>query len=130
MVRALYEWIIENDCTPYLLVNAMADDVLVPMEYVKNGQIVLNISPNAIIDLQMTNEAVMFNGRFGGVPMDVYAPMESVMGIYTRENGQGMVFEYEEPETDPEPPTKPKVSAVKNDKQPEKKSGPGLTLVK
>lgn len=120
IVRALYEWILENDCTPYVLVNAMADHVKVPLQYVKNGQIILNISPVAVLELELTNEAVFFNGRFGGVPMDVYVPMTAVMGIYAKENGQGMIFDEEEPEPAPEPPeekparpTKPTLKIIK-----------------
>ena len=95
-MRALYEWIVENDCTPYLLVDAAISDVLVPQQYVKDGQIVLNVSPGAVMDLNISNDAVTFNGRFGGVAFDIYVPVGAVMGIYARENGQGMVFDAEE----------------------------------
>ncbi len=100
-MRALYEWIVDNDCTPYVLVDATPEEVMVPRQFVKDGQIVLNISPSAVVDLNISNEAVFFNGRFGGVATDVYVPISSVVGIYARENGQGMVFE---PEEGPEPP--------------------------
>ena len=103
IMRALYEWIQDNDCTPYVLVNAMASEVDVPQQYVKDGQIVLNISPSAVIDLSITNDAMFFSGRFGGVARDVYVPIAAVMGIYARENGQGMVFEHEEEEPPPGP---------------------------
>lgn len=104
-MRALYEWIVDNSCTPYILVDATMEDVSVPEQYVKDGQIVLNISPTAVMDLDMSNDAVAFNGRFGGVATDVYVPVTAVVGIYARENGQGMVFESEEPpEDDPTPP--------------------------
>ena len=103
IMRALYEWIVDNSCTPYVLVDATLDNVLVPEQYVKDGQIVLNISPTAVMDLNMSNDAVAFNGRFGGVATDIYVPVNAVIGIYARENGQGMVFEPEE-ETDPTPP--------------------------
>ena len=104
-MRALYEWIVDNSCTPYILVDATMADVSVPEQYVKDGQIVLNISPTAVMDLDMSNDAVVFNGRFGGVATDVYVPVTAVVGIYARENGQGMVFEPEEPpEDDPTPP--------------------------
>ncbi len=96
IMRALYEWIIENDCTPYLLVDAGISDVMVPQQYVKDGQIVLNISPGAVMNLNISNDAVTFNGRFGGVAFDIFAPVGAVMGIYARENGQGMVFDAEE----------------------------------
>lgn len=106
-MRALYDWIVDNDCTPYLLVDAEVPGVDVPRQYVKDGQIVLNISPSAVIDLQISNEAVMFNGRFGGVATDIEVPVFAVVGIYARENGQGMVFEPEEAGDDPEPPESP-----------------------
>ena len=105
IIRALYEWIVDNDCTPYVLVDAGINNVMVPEQYVKDGQIVLNISPGAVMDLNIANDALAFNGRFGGVAMDVYAPIVAVMGIYARENGQGMVFDSEEmPEEAVEPP--------------------------
>ncbi len=96
MIRAIYEWIVDNDCTPYLLVNAESEGVLVPQEFVNDGQIILNIAPTAVRELLMTNEEVEFNGRFGGRPMHVYTPIHSVMAIYARENGQGMVFDVDD----------------------------------
>ena len=115
MVRALYEWILDNDCTPYVLVNALSDKVLVPTEHVKNGQIVLNIAPSAVRDLQLSNEHMMFNGRFGGVPMDIFAPMSAILGIYARENGQGMIFEVEDDyDPEPEPPKDKPLKSVDN----------------
>lgn len=101
IMRALYEWIVDNDCTPYVLVDTTVSDVMVPEQYVKDGQIVLNISPSAVMDLDISNDAMAFNGRFGGVAMDIYVPVSAVVGIYARENGQGMVFE---PEEAPPPP--------------------------
>ena len=116
-MRALYEWIVENDCTPYLLVDAGIADVMVPQQYVKDGQIVLNISPGAVMDLNISNEAVIFNGRFGGVATDIFVPVGAVMGIYARENGQGMVFDAEEA-PDETPPENPPPSPVKPEKRP------------
>ncbi len=101
IMRALYEWIVDNDCTPYILVDATIENVMVPEQYVKDGQIVLNISPTAVMDLDINNAAVAFNGRFGGVATDIFVPVGAVIGIYARENGQGMVFE---PETGEPPP--------------------------
>lgn len=96
IIRALYEWIVDNKNTPYLLVDAHGQDVSVPQSFVnKDGQIVLNISPSAVKDLQVGNDSVSFNARFGGVPTDIYVPCASVLGIYSRENGQGMIFEPE-----------------------------------
>jgi len=102
ILRALYEWIVENGCTPYILVNAFGSGVQVPQEHVKDGQIVLNISPTAVHGLQIFDEAIDFSGRFAGIPTPVYVPVGSILGIYARENGQGMVFEQEEPA--PQPP--------------------------
>lgn len=113
IMRALYEWIVDNDCTPYMLVDAMLKDVMVPQQFVKDGQIVLNISPGAVVDLDIANEAVSFNGRFGGVATDIYVPVGAVIGIYARENGQGMVFDAEDvdgsmpPDDKPPSPTRP-----------------------
>ncbi len=107
MIRALYDWIVDNECTPYLLVDAHASHVEVPQQYVnKDGQIVLNISPTAVVGLSIENAAVSFSARFGGIPTNIYVPCSGVLGIYARENGQGMIFE---PESNPEPPqpTKP-----------------------
>jgi len=108
IMRALYEWIVDNDCTPYVLVNATGDEVVVPEQYVKDGQIVLNVSPSAVMELNISNDSLAFNGRFGGVATEVHVPLTAVIGIYARENGQGMVFDPEEPprppdDTPPEP---------------------------
>ncbi|MEQ9463017.1 MAG: ClpXP protease specificity-enhancing factor [Haliea sp.] len=104
IMRALYEWIVDNDCTPYLLVDATRQGVEVPSQYVKDGQIVLNVSPSAVIELQIGNEWVSFNGRFGGTPTDILVPVTAIIGIYARENGQGMVFEPEDPPESPDDP--------------------------
>lgn len=93
IVRALYDWILENGCTPYILVNAFGDDVEVPMEHVKDGQIVLNISPQAVQALVIQDHALEFEGRFAGIPKLVYVPTAAVLGIYAKENGQGMIFD-------------------------------------
>jgi stringent starvation protein B len=114
LIRALYEWINDNQLTPYLLVSANEQGVSVPQGFVgKDGQIILNIAPRAIMGLSINNEAVSFNARFGGVPTDIYVPVYAVMGIYAKENGKGMMFEPESaPPRPPEDP-KPKVTSVK-----------------
>lgn len=93
LVRALYEWIVDNDCTPHLLVDVNFEGVRVPAGFAKDGQIVLNISPNAVRHLHMDNQAISFEGRFSGVPQSLYIPAAAVMAVYARENGQGMVFD-------------------------------------
>jgi stringent starvation protein B len=115
IMRALYEWIVDNDCTPYVLVDATVADVMVPQKFVKDGQIVLNISPGAVMDLNIGNDAMAFNGRFGGVATDIYVPITAVVGIYARENGQGMVFE---PEESTEPPDEPPPDPIKPEGRP------------
>jgi len=116
IIRAIYEWIVDNGCTPHLLVDAGIDGVDVPQAYVSDGQIVLNISPSAVLGLEMTNEAVFFNGRFGGVATDILVPIGGILGIYARENGQGMIFDAAAPEDPPEPPAgrgRPSLKVVK-----------------
>lgn len=92
LLRAIYEWIVDNDLTPYLLVDAGNDEVRVPVQYIENGKIVLNIAPRAVSNLQLSNEAVNFDARFAGKPMHVQLPVHAVLAIYAKENGQGMVF--------------------------------------
>lgn len=104
LIRAFYEWILDNNCTPYILVNAGWVGVDVPEEHIKDGQIVLNVSPTAVQNLLIDNEAISFDGRFSGMPRQIYAPIPAIMGIYARENGQGMVFEPEGIRPDPTDP--------------------------
>lgn len=118
LLRAINEWILDNGCTPYLILDAAVNDTSVPMDYVKDGQIVLNISTTAIRDLVIGDEHVAFSGRFGGVPHEIFAPMKAVMGIVAKENGEGMWFPREESE--PEPPPTP----IK------KKGPPSLKVIK
>ena len=91
LIRALHEWCSDNALTPYIAV--LADDtVQVPREYVQNGEIVLNISFDATSGLKLGNEFVEFKARFGGVAREIIVPMDRVLAIYARENGQGMAF--------------------------------------
>lgn len=116
MIRALYEWIVDNNCTPYLLVNARANGVEVPQEHInKDGQIILNIAPTSVVDLNMLDDSVSFNARFGGVPRQLFIPSYAILGIYARENGQGMVFEAE---AEPPPPPTPSGSDEGDTKRP------------
>lgn len=91
LLRALYEWCTDNGFTPYVAV-AVDDTVQVPREYVKDGEIVLNISYDATSGLQVGNEFIEFKARFAGIPRDIMVPVGRVMAIYARENGQGMAF--------------------------------------
>lgn len=95
LARALYEWLLDNELTPYLVVDATLPGVEVPRQLVQNGQIVLNVAPTAVRDLFMENQAIGFNARFGGQPMQVMIPTPALIAIYARENGAGMVFGHE-----------------------------------
>lgn len=96
LLRALYEWIVDNDCTPHILVASEHPGTRVPAGYARDGQIVLNISPSAVRYLEMGNERLSFEGRFGGVAQTLFVPVAAVQAIYARENGQGMFFDAEE----------------------------------
>mgnify|MGYP006182586847 CR=1 FL=1 len=129
LVRALYEWIVDNDCTPHMLVNAEFPKVQVPDGFASDGQIVLNISPSAVRHLHMDNEAVSFEGRFGGVPHTLFVPIGAILGIYARENGQGMVFDLESPVGD-EDELEPEDDLPPDDEPPRPSGRPSLKVVK
>ena len=95
LARGLYEWLLDNEHTPYIVVDADQPGVRVPRQFVQNGQIVLNIGPTAVRDLLIGNDAVSFHAGFGGQPMQVVVPMPALVAIYARENGVGMVFGHE-----------------------------------
>ncbi len=95
LLRAHYDWILENELTPHLVVDVNVVGVQVPMEYAHDGQIVLNISPFAVSHLELMPHQVLFSASFGGVPRKVRVPMAAVIAIYARENGAGMMFEPE-----------------------------------
>ena len=91
LIRALYEWCTDNGFTPYVAV-AADDSVQVPREYVKDGEIVLNISFDATSSLKLGNEFIEFKARFAGTPREIMVPVGQVLAIFARENGQGMAF--------------------------------------
>lgn len=96
LARAIYEWICDNNLTPYLLVDATKPYTDVPTQFVQDGQIVLNIAPHAVHKLNMSNDAITFSARFSGASKDIYVPFAAVLGLYARENGQGMFFDPDE----------------------------------
>lgn len=96
MLRAFYDWLVENDLTPHIVVDAMLPGVRVPQEFIQDGQIILNIAPRAVGQLELGNEAITFHARFGGRPHSVIVPLYSVQAIYARENGAGTMFEPED----------------------------------
>ncbi len=92
LIRAIYEWILDNDCTPHLLVDATLPGVQVPGDYIQDGRIILNIAPGAVQGLSLDNESATFSARFGGVAYEVYVPGQAVLAVYARENGEGIMF--------------------------------------
>lgn len=122
LLRAIHEWLIDSEMTPHLLVDAEQDDVIVPTEFVQDGRIILNINYSAVQNLVLDNDAVLFNARFSGKPFNVYVPMAAVLGIYSKENGQGTMFKDEDgfnvgggdnPDPTPEKPKRPHLKIVK-----------------
>lgn len=111
LLRAIYEWIVDNRFTPHVLIDADHPEVKVPRQYVRDGQIVLNISMTAVRQLELENDWISFTARFSGTSMRVYAPMVAVLAIYTKENGQGMIFQ-------PEDFALPEEEVVKEKKRP------------
>lgn len=121
LIRALYDWMVDNGWTPHVLVDADAEGVDVPEGVIQDGQVVLNIGPTAVKDLVLGNDWITFEARFSGVPSAISVPSQGVLGIYARENGKGMLFGEEEdggptqpgaPE-DPKPGGKPSLRVVK-----------------
>jgi stringent starvation protein B len=95
-IRALYEWILDNGLTPYIVIDAEYPGTDVPRQFVEKGGIILNISPVAANALLVTNDHVEFHARFGGIAKEIYAPIASIKAIYARENGRGMTFTEED----------------------------------
>ena len=122
LLRAMHEWMIDNSLTPHIVVDASSAEVNVPPENIKENKIVLNVSYAATRGLVLGNDTVAFEARFSGVPRAVNVPIDSVLGIYARENGQGMVFA-EEPRTPPDDP-------APNDPAPGEAKRPQLKVVK
>ena len=122
LVRALIDWIVDNDCTPFVTIASDLDGVTVPPGSAKDGRVVLNLSASATRNLQISTELLTVDCRFGGNPFHVTVPMGAVVAVFARENGEGMAFE---PEKAAEPPDAPEAPSAK----PPPKKGPKLTLV-
>ena len=120
LIRALNEWILDNDLTPHILVDANADDVKVPSQFITDGKVVLNIAPGAVKALQIDNNHIVFNARFSGKSHHISIPVGAVLAIYAKENGKGMIFPVEaaaeekvQVQDSPGPPKKPHLKIVK-----------------
>lgn len=128
LIRAIYEWLIDNGHTPHLLIDAEYAKVIVPRQFVHEGRIVLNVHPNAVRHLVIGNDEIIFSARFSGKSMEVYIPPSAILSIYSKENGLGMAFQQEannmenaENQAEPTPAVPPKPEAGKR---------PKLTVVK
>ena len=118
LIRACYDWIVDNQLTPYMLVNANYPGIDVPLQHVNDGRIVLNISPLACRGLHLDNDKILFTARFSGVSMQIFVPPSAVLAIYAKENGEGMEFPEEKgaPLPEPEKPARKKPSLKLVDK--------------
>lgn len=123
LLRAFYNWIVDSECTPHIIVDANQPCVEVPQQFIEDGKIVLNIAPRSVMQFSMDDDAVAFNARFSGQPMQVYVPIYAIQGIYARENGEGTLFP-DEPAYQALEKTEPVV------KEKEKEKRPSLTVVK
>lgn len=123
-IRALYEWLVDNDLTPYLLVDATWPGCELPQDLAADGEIVLNIKPSAVRELVLGNDAVLFAARFGGRPMAVTVPIGAVLRIYAKETGDGLFFD--PGEYSPEPPPTPATDGQEKAAKPR----PFLSVVK
>lgn len=124
LIRAIYDWLIDNRLTPYIMVDATLPDVLVPQQFVNDGRIILNIAPAAVTHLAIGNRLVEFSARFSGIPHQIQVPVMAVLTIYAYENGRGMVFN-EDDEDDGGSGDGPP-----DDDPPSKKNHPHLRVIK
>ena len=124
LIRAMYQWIADNGMTPHLLVDVSIDGVQVPTEHVQNGKIILNIAPMAISSLVLGDSDITFSARFSGQTMSLYIPIDAVLAVYAKENGQGMMFSEDDgaisapdsdndDDPDPDKPKRPSLRVVK-----------------
>jgi stringent starvation protein B len=123
LLRALHEWVLDNGLTPHIIVDVNAPDVEVPPAAHEDGKLVLNIAPRATRNLQMGNDLVSFEARFAGNRQRVRVPIDAIMAIYARENGQGMVFAQDSTVADPEQPDADEPGG-------DKPGGPHLRVIK
>ncbi|NKB38935.1 MAG: ClpXP protease specificity-enhancing factor [Gammaproteobacteria bacterium] len=125
LLRALYEWLIDNNMTPHILVDAVRDKVEVPLQFIVEDKITLNINPGAVRNLEIGNEYLSFSARFSGKVENILVPVTAVLAIYAQENGEGMVFT-EEAVSEPNDASANR--PVMDTPEPDKK--PNLTIVK
>lgn len=130
MVRAIFEWLEDNNLTPHIMVDTTQPNVTVPIEYVQDGRIVLNIASRATGNLVINNDFINFHARFGGVSQELWVPMQAVMGIYARENSQGMFFDPTEYDNAPQSEINARQPAESADTQhPKRENKAGLKIL-
>lgn len=105
LIRAIYEWLVDNQLTPYMMVDVMRQGVEVPENYIEDGKIILNIAPVAVKDMSMANDVIQFDARFSGITHHIHVPTYAIMAVYAFENGRGMVFSDEDDGGDTGPPS-------------------------
>lgn len=132
LIRAILAWIVDNDKTPYVLVDATVDGLAVPEQYIKDGKIILNISASATANLFISNQSLSFNASFGQVPYEIYIPLQAIEALYAHENGQGMAFDNDDGELPPDdhPPSDSDTSSSSNSTSSSDKKPPFLKVVK
>jgi stringent starvation protein B len=119
LLRAIYDWVLDNDATPHILISTIDSSVDVPQQFIEDDKIILNISPSAANNMLIDNDGISFSARFGGKPFTIYSPMGSVLALYASETGEGMSFEETFDETPPDGP---------DDKPPSPKSVPSSNV--
>ena len=126
-IRALFDWIVDNNCTPHIVVDTRDERCKVPTQFIKNNTIVLNVAPSAVRHLELGAETVSFGARFGGTAYEIVVPVASIRAIYARENNQGLAFEEEtNAVTDDAAPA----AEAPSDTPKAPKKAPHLTIVK
>ncbi|HEY1588286.1 MAG TPA: ClpXP protease specificity-enhancing factor [Rhodanobacter sp.] len=136
LLRAIYDWISDNNLTPYVLVDATMPGVRVPPQVIKNGQVVLNLAMRAVANLDLGNEWISFQARFSGASQSIQIPVKAILALYAQENGQGMMFPADEEDGDtpppsaPEPDDTPPAPAAEDGAEKPKRGAPHLRVVK
>ena len=136
LLRAIYDWISDNNLTPYVLVDATFKGVRVPPQVVKNGQVVLNLAMRAVANLDLGNEWISFQARFSGASQSIQIPVQAILALYAQENGQGMMFPADEeggdtpPPSAPEPDDTPPAPGADDGAEKPKRGAPHLRVVK
>ena len=129
LLKAFYDWIVDSECTPHIIVDADQVGVEVPRQFVEDGKIVLNIAPKSVVQFSMDDDAVAFNARFSGQPTQVYVPLYAIEGIYARENGAGTIFPAEPAYQELDKTAQPE-EPVEIAEKPVAKNRAGLKIVK